>query len=230
MKYLILLILLIGSVSFSKTKQINIVVLDTGLNLEDNRFKNHLCKEGHKDFTKEGLDDIDSHGTHIVGNIIKYAKQSNYCLVIVKYYSKHLSPKENFNNYFSALRYSVNLSNINIINISGGGTGFNLYEYDLIKNHENILFVVAAGNNGKNYDETTERYYPAMCLLSNIIPVGSLDRDNKRLKSSNYGSIIKRWELGKNVLSTCPVDNCYMTGNSISASIATGKIIRNQTK
>jgi subtilisin family serine protease len=72
-------------------------------------------------------------------------------------------------------------------------------------------------------------YFPA-CYDDRIVVVGNL-QDNidevKRAPSSNYGSYIKRWEIGTEVLSTLPGGKFgRMTGTSQATAVATGKLVR----
>lgn len=101
----------------SHKKIIRVGVIDTGLDLEDPRFIGHLCYSGHSDFTGDGIQDDMGHGTHIVGLITKYARNSNYCLVILKYYGKNLS---NVPAYQAALREAIH-QHLDVVNLSLNG-------------------------------------------------------------------------------------------------------------
>jgi hypothetical protein len=81
--------------------KIVVAVVDTGLDPELMN-DSSICPDGHKDFTGQGLQDINGHGTHISYLIDQYAKnfillkdgdssklksiKSNYCQIILKYY------------------------------------------------------------------------------------------------------------------------------------------------
>lgn len=216
-KYFILLFLSTFSLAASPIK---VVVLDTGLDLEDPRFKFHLCKEGHKDFTGEGIKDDVGHGTHVAGIIQETAGKSNYCLIIVKY--SGIVEHRVFND---ALAYVYKIRP-DIVNISGGGEGYTWIEKELFW-FSNFIYVVAAGNSGTNLDKKCI-YYPACYGFGNIQVVGNLLEDGKtKNSSSNYGSVVQYWEIGTNVESTLPFGRKgKFTGTSMAAPKRTGKLIK----
>lgn len=212
--------------NLSFAKPLIVVVLDSGLDISDNRFSQVLCKGNlHKDFTREGLVDTNSHGTHVSGLIKKYAENSSYCLIIVKYYSEKQTWKQNTQNYLNAIEYSLSL-NPNILNISSNGPNFEEREYLAIKSHPHTLIIAASGNDKQNIDK--EKTYPASYPMKNIISVGCLSKDGKTIcEESNYGLSIKIWTYGEDILSTTP-KNSYSkkTGTSMSTAIITGLIIK----
>ena len=71
-----------------------------------------------------------------------------------------------------------------ICNLSLGTTNHDVALYQAIAN-SNMLFVVAAGNDGRNTDSTPS--YPASYDLPNIISVANLNYDGNLHYSSNYG-------------------------------------------
>lgn len=219
MKWFLLLLLSCNALA----ADLKVVVLDTGLNLTDPRFAPYLCKDGHKDFTGEGIEDYNGHGTHVVGNIIQNAGSVGYCLIILKYYG--LNP--NYNNYNEAFAEIVKISP-KFVNYSGGGTEPNPMEKMIIEALNEIIFVVAAGN--ENQDISINKYYPASYGFSNIVVVGGLDNNGYKSTTSNYGSLVKAWEIGDNVLSTCLNGNCKKSGTSMSTATHCGKLIKSYVK
>ena len=216
-----MLLFLLFNISLASA-QTRVAVLDSGLDLSDTRFKNILCHEYHYDFTKEGLFDRIGHGTHIVGLIQQYAKNSNYCLIIIKYARNTGSNKPA---YLLALKRAIELK-VDIVNLSGGGVGLLKEEMNLIKNNPKIKFIVCAGN--EHEDITENKYYPASYGFKNIITVGSIDNIGRISMTSNYGSLVDVWEVGENVISTLPGYRMgMMSGTSMSTAIHTGKYIRN---
>lgn len=221
MYYLLLIAILLSNTSYADVLKVGIV--DSGLNIHDARFIGHLCEgEASKDFTGEGMTDSIGHGTHIAGLVIKYAADASYCLYIAKYYSAHASPKTNSINLMKSFQWLID-KKVKIINYSGGGDGQTPGEYELLKAHPEISFVVAAGNGSRNLD--IFNYYPASYLLPNIYPIGC-KHNGFPCYFSNYGSIIKDWEDGQNVLSDEPNGMGVRSGTSQSTAIATGKAIK----
>lgn len=196
-------------------------VIDSGLDISDPRFTAHLCPAGHKDFTGMGLDDTLGHGTHVAGSIIREAKDADYCLLIIKFFDERATPDEHSNNLFRSIRYAVE-QGATVVNFSGGGKLSDRQEEAAISYATWVKFFVAAGNNGLNMDKKGNEYYPACYNLKNVYAVGNNGIDAK----SNYGSMVKLWENGQYILSTCIHDiDCYMSGTSMSTSIVTGKYL-----
>lgn len=220
-------LLILVAISTSALAQTRVAVIDTGLDLDDPRFKSHLCSTGHRDFTNSTLNDAEGHGTHIVGLIQEYAKDADYCLLIYKFYQEDSG---NTKREVLAIKEAIK-NHANVINFSGGGPGFNDEEYEIIKHNPKIIFIVAAGNEGVSLaGSTKDYYYPASYGLSyglsNIIAVGNLSEDNVRNPTSNYSERLV-WEIGTNVVSTLPEDHIgIMTGTSQATAIHTGKFLR----
>ena len=220
-----------------------VAVIDTGFDMNSNwkailkaypkYRKPRICKYGSKDYTGVGLVDNHGHGTHIAGLIAQYADDSNYCLVILKYFDPKVK-NDNLENTRLSFERAIKMK-VDIINYSGGGEDYSEQECTLIKKalDQGIKVVAAAGNEGKNIDVTP--YYPAMCD-SRVIVVANYFDDKNRVSSSNYstglpGSKIMVHEMGWNVMSLAPNNQLVvMTGTSQATAIKTGKIIRSMKK
>lgn len=85
-----------------------------------------------------------------------------------------------------------------------------------------MLFVAAAGNDGKDIDEAP--VYPASYELDNVISVANLSCGGELHETSNYG--VRSVDLaapGSYILSTTPGNTySYMTGTSMAAPMVTG--------
>lgn len=208
--------------------------MDTGLDLRDPRFVDNICAGGHRDFVGDGLQDDVGHGTHIFGQIQKYAPKSGWCAVIVKYSGKRT--KNAVKSFEKAFLYLLKLRP-DYVNISGGGGEFMESEYSTIKSLPKTKFIAAAGNEGKNISLIQNYYYPASYNLENIIPVENVKENGELGHLANFGNPKSRKENGENVYSTVPckptllipkpTPDCrgYMSGSSMSTAISTGKIL-----
>lgn len=219
------MLFLLFCTSCSAETRPRVVIIDSGLDITDSRFRDVLCLDGHRDFTGEGIEDYIGHGTHVAGLIKKYATSSNYCLMIVKYYSAKITDNWASRLSLLAFRHSFDYSP-KMINYSSGGSNFDEFEYNLIRANPHTLVVAAAGNFGVKLSPRL-CYYPACYDLPNIIQVGSLDRQGNRSTMSNYGSIVEAMEVGEDVLSTLPNgQEGEMSGTSMAAAVHTGKLIK----
>ena len=111
--------------------------------------------------------------------------------------------------------------NIKIVNCSFGSDDYNPALYDIMQDNSDVLFVCAAGNNGRNTDANP--YYPASFDLPNIISVGSVDFEGKISAFSNYGFNVDVLAPGEEILSTSTNNGHYtFSGTSMSAAYVTG--------
>ena len=221
----------------SKPKPIVVAVIDTGFDFKSDWKailksyptikKPRLCKYGHKDFTGAGLIDNHGHGTHVAGLIAQFAKDANYCLVILKYYDPKIIVQDNLEQTRKSFERAIALK-VDIINYSGGGKDRSKEECSLIKEalDSGIQVVAAAGNERKNINQVP--YYPAACDRR-VQVVANVERNGEYANSSNFtdgklNSMFLYTEMGVNVMSIAPNNQLnFMTGTSQAAAIKTGK-------
>lgn len=171
----------------------------------------------------------DDHGTHCAGSIA--ANQDNGAGVTglvgdtshVRIMSlKVLGGKDGQGStadIIKAIQYAE-ANGASIVNLSLGSSYFDYALYQTMKNSD-MLFVVAAGNDGADSDQTP--CYPASFNLSNLIAVANLNCDGTLSDSSNYGAAsVDIAAPGSYILSTT-TDNSYsyMTGTSMAAPLVT---------
>lgn len=237
-EYSIILALVYGCYSAAKSDTIKVAVVDTGFDFSSdwnglNFPKPKICPTGHVDFTMKlknksdmnYLKDNHGHGTHVAGLISKSAGDSDYCLVILKYYDPVSSGNDNLLKTLMAFTYSIK-QNVDIINYSGGGINKSDLECQYIKKalDQGIIVIAAAGNEHSDLDKNP--YYPAMCD-DRVIMVSSLDIKNKSIRydsNLNYDIVAIQ---GTYVNSLLPNNRLgVMSGTSQSTATLTGKIIR----
>ena len=212
--------------AFSRTtseKRPKVVVIDTGLNLQDPRFSDVLCHGGHRDFTGTGIQDDSGHGTHVAGIIMHNAPDhSKYCLVIVKVFkggNKVVAPVN------AALIYAEQIG-ASVINASFSGA-YGSEEERAILSASKAKIVVAAGNDSTYYKNA----YPGGYGISNVYAVGDWDCDNsKRSATSNWGEGVF-WRCGTHIKSTLPFGKeGFMSGTSMAAPLYTAELINEEFK
>lgn len=227
------LLILLNSFYFNightdESNMIKVVIVDTGMDLEDPRFKSVLCKTGHKDFTHTTIKDVIGHGVHVAGLIKQYAGEENqgrYCLIIYKYYKEYAGGEADVSAEIQAFYEAGDMGAV-AVNFSGGGPGeTRASERESIRTHPRTKYIVAAGNEGKSFDDADYSYYPASYNLPNMIVVGNKDNKGIKAPSSNYGSMVV-YEVGTEVESTLPNGATgTLSGTSMSTAIRTGKYI-----
>lgn len=195
-------------VSIIANAENRVALVDTGIQKTDD-IKQYLCKDGHRDFTETGLYDQIGHGTEVAGLIIKNASIKNFCLVVIKFYERNLTNEQVMQNSFKAFNYAKQIG-AKVINFSASGVSRSEEEASFMRNNPSLYFVVAAGNDNVDLDESPR--YPASYGYDNIIVVGALNKDGTKARVSNYGTVVFDWEVA--------------TATSFATAIKTGKMLK----
>ena len=231
--FLLLTILVYCQFSYAKcNSKIIVAIIDTGFGYGDRGLDAKLCQTGHRDYSGENiftntyhtkdpipLDTI-GHGTNIVGIIDSYINDINYCIVVLKFYRKNKS-NNTLRSTIDAINYATSIG-AKYINYSAGGYIASLEERIAVISFldNGGTFITAAGNEGLDLDFPFRKHYPSS-YDPRIISVGMLNRDGTVARCSNYGKIIKRWEIGEDVVGF----GLQASGTSQSTAVATGKIL-----
>jgi subtilisin family serine protease len=102
----------------------------------------------------------------------------------------------------SGINYAVQ-NGARVVNLSLGRSGtFSQAEHDAIADASNVLFVVAAGNDGVNVASNPQ--YPCSLALPNMICVAASTPNDTLAAFSNFGPAVNIAAPGVNVLSTYP--------------------------
>ena len=165
----------------------------------------------------------DVHGTHVAGIIAASADSQGIAGVAPKVRIMPLKFINDETGYTSdaieAIEYAK-LMGVKIVNCSWSGYDYNAALLDAMQNTD-ILFVCAAGNNGRNSSSMPN--YPAGFDIPNVISVAALDNKGKLASFSNFGSNVQVAAPGVNILSTLPENSYgYMSGTSMAAPHVTG--------
>jgi subtilisin family serine protease len=114
-------------------------------------------------------------------------------------------------------------ANVRVLSNSWGGDGFSSALLDEINkaNTNDMLFVVAAGNNGTNNDVTP--FYPASYNAPNIFAVAATDSTDALASFSNYGAAtVHLGAPGVNIYSTVIGGYNYFSGTSMATPHVSG--------
>jgi subtilisin family serine protease len=133
-------------------------------------------------------------------------------------------------NAIECINYAVDMKtnygiNIRVLSNSWGGAPYEQILYDAIYSayQADILFVVAAGNNGRNTDSNP--FYPACYDIPNVMSVANTNDDDGLNSGSNYGlTTVDLAAPGTNILSCNKNITAYSkrTGTSMSAPFVAG--------
>ena len=178
----------------NKGKGIKVAIIDTGCDINHIDIKDRIIDvqnfTNENKFNKKDVTDNDGHGTHVAGiiaasgnnkGIIGVAPKAD--LIILKALTSRGGA---YSWIINAINYAIE-QKVDIINMSLGGKYNSPQLHYAIKRAvaNNILVVVAAGNDGDGNDETDEINYPA--AYNESISVGSIryDDNESRFSASN---------------------------------------------
>lgn len=173
-----------------KTKRINIMVVDTGVNYNHAGLITRVTEHS-LNFSSSGNEnsakDDQGHGTNVAGTIVK-STPSNVKIIALKLLDENGSCT--FSSFYACLEYIANLENPpNIVNMSLGfpvnSSTAQSKTNQMCKNiiNNSIIGVCAAGNDNTTMTIT---HYPSGC--PDFIAVGATDIDGGRAVFSDYNS------------------------------------------
>lgn len=192
---------------------INIAVVDSGINYNHELFKNRIVRTKMDFSTDNTGDEMDKagHGTKVAGAIAK-STPSNVKLFAYKIFDKNL--KGTSSGVVAALSYIKQLKNKpDIINCSftTGGLGTEIDELvDM-----GVTVVASAGNDGK-------KVYKQPAIFDSVITVAATNQYGYAWSSSSYGSCVDISAPGVSVYTAnFPVNNSYaqFSGTSMAAPL-----------
>jgi type VII secretion-associated serine protease mycosin len=200
--------------------QINIAVVDTGVDLNHPDLKDNLSRGYTSVKGTTSANDDNGHGTHVSGIIASIANNqiggvglSPKCKIMPV---KSLSEKGegNDSDIAEGIIWAVD-NGANIINLSLGGPSAGKTLENAIKYayNSNVLVVAAMGNNGQRV-----KNYPA--AYKNVIAVGATDQNNKSASFSNYGDWISVSAPGLKIHSTFPTYKVELSRFNLPTSYA----------
>jgi thermitase len=183
------------------------------------------------DFAYDDADPTDyyGHGTHVAGIIA--ARGDNGVGITGVTWQTSLMPVQaldatgtgSTSDIVEAYDYAER-NGARIVNASFGGTEYSQAEYDAIKRDKDVLFVVAAGNDGASDDNAATASYPCAYDLPNILCVAATDNWDELATWSNRGPRnVDIAAPGVDVYSTTRCGTYgFMSGTSMAAPEVSG--------
>lgn len=209
--------------------RVRVGVIDSGIAYHDDLIDNLSLGYDFYNWDSNTHDPMDGHGTHVAGIIAATCNNSMGISGVVPTVS--VVPLQTSNDdsilnlhddkvRIEAINYATTYwdtgNRISILNHSIGGFGLLTGIAAAVNNYPG-LFVWAAGNSiptdpnvdaGKNLDD----YYKEDIInfnLPNLISVGAIDKDGKRVRDTNYGcKSVNIYAPGEDIISTFPAEFC----------------------
>ena len=201
---------------------VTVALIDTAVDTQHPELSGHLAEgfdfiTNSKIMTVDPNSTADFHGTHIAGLIASTAPEAQ--IMPLKVFQ---NGRAYTSDIIRAIEYAKS-QNIKIMNCSWGSADNNAALKEAMS-ESGMIFVCAAGNNGRSIDE--KPVYPAAFDLDNIISVASVNSDMGLSYFSNYGiAQVDIAASGRNVESTVPGgQRGTMNGTSASAGLVSGAL------
>jgi thermitase len=205
-----------------------VAVVDSGVNYDQEDLAGNMW-DGGTTYPNHGYDyvnddndpmDLENHGTHVAGILGGMGNNAlgttGVCwrASIMAVRVLDATGSGTTANIIQGVNFAI-LNGAKVINMSlGGGINFDQAYSDAITNAQSndVVVVVAAGNDSANNDSATTPFYPCNFTQPNLLCVAALDQNYDLANSSNYGSSsVDVGAPGTNILSTYAGTNTLMT-------------------
>ncbi|WP_017211458.1 S8 family peptidase [Clostridium beijerinckii] len=207
-------------------REINVAVLDTGVDYTHPDLKNRVLKSKGYNFVDNNSDTMDDngHGTHVSGIIAANANDNigiagidgTLDVKIIPIKVLDSNGEGDINDIVKGIKYAAD-NGADIINLSFGANEKSKLIAEAISyaKSKGVFVVAAAGNDNEDSDNIS----PAG---DGAFTVAAMSYNYKKASFSDYGNCIKVSAPGVEILSTVPGSYEAWDGTSMAAPVATG--------
>ncbi|MDG5856070.1 S8 family peptidase [Clostridium beijerinckii] len=207
-------------------REINVAVLDTGVDYTHPDLKNRVLKSKGYNFVDNNSDTMDDngHGTHVSGIIAANANDNigiagidgTLDVKIIPIKVLDSNGEGDINDIVNGIKYAAD-NGADIINLSFGANEKSKLISEAISyaKSKGVFVVAAAGNDNEDSDNIS----PAG---DGAFTVAAMSYNYKKASFSDYGNCIKVSAPGVEILSTVPGGYEAWDGTSMAAPVATG--------
>ncbi|ABR33614.1 S8 family peptidase [Clostridium beijerinckii] len=207
-------------------REINVAVLDTGVDYTHPDLKNRVLKSKGYNFVDNNSDTMDDngHGTHVSGIIAANANDNigiagidgTLDVKIIPIKVLDSNGEGDINDIVKGIKYAAD-NGADIINLSFGANEKSKLIAEAISyaKSKGVFVVAAAGNDNEDSDNIS----PAG---DGAFTVAAMSYNYKKASFSDYGNCIKVSAPGVEILSTVPGGYEAWDGTSMAAPVATG--------
>jgi subtilisin family serine protease len=204
--------------------QATLAVVDDGIDVRHDALTQHVAAQ--HDFI-DGDEDArgGQHGTHVAGIAVGNADGARLLAYRAIDSSAPLSAVQPVVDAIDAAA----AAGARVINLSESvrGEGGVAQVLSAMDRHPNVLFIVAAGNQGLALDAETPAAFLAANRRPNMLVVGSTDASGQRVPSSNDGASVRLLARGENVFSSVWSDSyARLSGTSMAAPSVSNTAIK----
>jgi hypothetical protein len=215
---LLLLVLAIAGQALGETRKV-VAVVDTGLPYNSKTIP-YLCKGLQYDLTEKGIQDIEGHGTNVMGIISSGLNPKTHCISMIKWWHDGKDSSLFAPRIISLMKLLPTLNPV-LVNMSFGGELYMPEEANGIKLllAKGVRIVVSAGNDKQNLSIKCDKF-PACYPIKNknFYVVGA-----SNVAQANYGGPITDYLPAKNL---CGIFGVCMSGTSQAAASKSAQLLQ----
>jgi len=231
-----------GQYKYSKTgENVDVYVVDSGIRKSHVDFENRveIIYDHYNEKTNPAYgEDRQGHGTHVSSTIAgkKYGVAKKAKILVARIFDTGGAPLVAVINAINAAmahhnnKKTNNINRPSVINLSIGGpknTPKVTMEEQAINDciESGIVCVAAAGNDGKNLDDTTYNILPAE--IDRALTVGAVDIKDRICSFSNFGGVVDLFAPGQHIAGagfTSDTDELIISGTSMATPHVTGVV------